>query len=296
MTKIYDNVVSASYDIDIDLESCDCEARLRFSLPCRHILIPFARDEMEFIPLRLVHPRWRLKPRFSNDYFVAPRDWKPSYQDQTLRLSLKKADLWLSLDEVLQRRDALPLGERERFTDHVQTNLSSLLQAARTAINLANLPLTRPDAIPKNSFKRKHGENSRALTAVELLEQREREAEREESQRERDRQIIRRRALEESQAWPSQGLEFINAAFYEHKVLDISDLEPSTPPSAQPPPPPPPPKRAPSPPPSTSEPPPSTAPARLTGSGRERKKTARLEAAQKNRWLPESQERQPKKR
>jgi hypothetical protein len=130
MRKIYNNVVAATYDIEIDFESCACENRLRFSLPCRHTLIPFARDDMEFIPLRLIHPRWRLRPHYSQDFFVAPSDWKPSYTEQTLRLSPKKIDIYLGLDEILQQRDTLPPRERERFTKQIQTNLTSLLRAA----------------------------------------------------------------------------------------------------------------------------------------------------------------------
>ena len=277
-----------TYDIGTDYDNCDCESRLKFSLPCRHTLIPFARDDMDFTPLRLVHPRWCLRPHYSEDYFVAPANWRPSYREQILRLSPKQTDIYLSLDQVLQQRDALPAGERERFTEQIQTNFTNLLRAAQTTIEQASLPRDSPDVIPKRTFKRKRqADSSRALTAYEIQEEAAKEAERQQRQQERDDQILqqrRQRALEDSQARPSQEVEFFNPAVYQGEILDIDDLEPSPSPSAQP-------SRPLSLPPAMSEPPPSTAPATLSRGGRPQKKTAKKEAAQAAGYLPESQDR-----
>lgn len=119
---------------------------------------------------------------------------------------------------------------------------------------------------------------ARAMTVAELRDQTKQQTERRQAQEECDRQILQER---ESQAGPSQGFQFINEAAF---ILDIDDLEPPTPPRATS-------RRRISPPPSMSEPPPSTAPARLSGRGREVKKTAKKAEAQAAGYLPESQPR-----
>ena len=118
--------------------------------------------------------------------------------------------------------------------------------------------MSKPDVIPKKTFKRKRNDNnedSRALTTNELAELNDRAAERQQQQEDRDRQIIRQRALQDSEAGPQPELTRF------------------------------------SPPPAMSEPPPSTAPARLSRGGRTIKKTARKQAAQASGLLPESQDR-----
>ena len=57
----------ANYDLEMNYESCQCVNRLRYSLLCYHVLIPFARDALPSIPLQLIYPRWRLKPRYSDE-------------------------------------------------------------------------------------------------------------------------------------------------------------------------------------------------------------------------------------
>lgn len=183
----------------------------------------------------------------------------------------------------------------------IQTTLNTLLQQAQTTGTESALPLNKPDVVPKKSFKRKRNtESSRALTAYELAEQKEKEAERRQHQEDKEAQIMRQRALEDSQAGPSQGVEFLGEYYTgsDGEIRPILDVDKLEPPSAQAPLEPPPSTqplrertRPTSPPPAHSEPPPSTAPARLTRTGRTVKKTARKQAAQDEGLLPESQER-----
>jgi hypothetical protein len=283
--KIYSAGVWATYNVETDYDSCTCPNRVRFSLPCRHILIPVARDNLEFIPLQIVHPQWRLRPHSSEEYLVTPSNWRPIYQQRILRLSPKKTKIYLSLEEILQCRDTLPSRDRECFTEQIQANLNTLLHAVRVKSQEATLPLGQPDIIPKRTFKRKRPtENSRALSAFELVEEGLQEADRQRRQEARDLSILNERQeleeQEETQARPSQGFQFINADVYRLTAVndDVKDLPPSTDPFTDP---------------STALPP-STAPAKMTNttkSGRTRIKTGKLAAAQAAGWIKWSQER-----
>ena len=74
--------------------NCNCRARLRLSLPCRHLLLPvFKRREP--IPLSLVHPRWWLAGP------VAARGWKPTYGGRLLIISPKKTVIYATFDKIL---------------------------------------------------------------------------------------------------------------------------------------------------------------------------------------------------
>ena len=162
---------------------------------------------------------------------------------------------------------------------------------------MANLPLGQPDAVPKTTFKRKRqSEQSRALTTGESDIEERRQQAREERRQARDAAIDEARRQQhpgnDSQLGPSAGFSLISDIVFD---IDQDDYE-------SPPPPPWPTQRKPlkaprppakslSPTPPADEPPPSTAPPRLSRTGRIRTKTARKEEAQAAGYLPESQDR-----
>ncbi|KIX09359.1 uncharacterized protein Z518_00438 [Rhinocladiella mackenziei CBS 650.93] len=151
---------------------------------------------MDAIPLSIVHPRWWLKLRNSNESFIAPRDWRPTYASRTLLFSPKKADVYSDMTKVLKLRETLPTDEKNRFTRQIQGMLENLQEIGSRQAALAALPIDQPDPIPKRSYKRKRpqAEESRGLTALEMATQAQRQQDRHERQQARDASIVQERA------------------------------------------------------------------------------------------------------
>ena len=271
--------------------------RLRYSLLYYHVLIPFARDALPSIPLQLIHLRWRLKPRYSDKWFIAPSDWRPSYFSRLLLLSPKKVEAHSDFSKVIEIYEALPQKEKNRYSCQIKSTLQNLHTIGQSHSHMANLPLGQPDAMPKITFKRKRqSEQSRALTAGESGIEEWRQQAREERRQARNAAIDEARRQQhsgnDSQLGPSAGFSLISDIVFN---VDRDDYES---------PPPPPwstqrkPLKAPRPlakslssTPPADESPPSIAPLRLSRIGRIRTKTARKEEAQAAGYLPESQDR-----
>ena len=161
------------YKLEVNYDSYTYENRLRFSLPYYHILILYARDDIEFIPLSLIYPRWRLKPRYSDERLITVSDQRPSYTStkRTLVISLKKADVYGGFNELLRIRESLPNKERERFDRVINSNFNTLRQASKRQTLLSTILISQPNTILKRSIKRKRKvESSRGLTANEIAE------------------------------------------------------------------------------------------------------------------------------
>jgi hypothetical protein len=282
----------SDYDLERDYDSCSCSEREQFCLPCVHILTPFLRDQLEFIPLSLIHPRWRLKPRFSDEWFIAPADWQPSYSLRVL-LSPKKVNTQANFLELMRVRDSLPEQERALYDNQVNAMLAALQRAGEQKAERAAIPIAQPEAIPKKVFqrKRKATMNSRAMTTNEIAEaaqvQQQRAAEREIRITAKDAAVLQQRQQQSGQEEEHLTSKSESGSGSELKSEQEED---STPTSAQPqpqPPPtpsPPPPPQATSPPAPSPLPPPSTAPA-ASRAGRVQRPTARYEAAQAQGYI-----------
>ena len=222
----------ANYDLEMNYESCQCVNRLRYSLPCYHVLIPFARDALPSIPLQLIHPRWRLKPRYSDEWFIAPSDWRPSYFSRPLLLSPKKAEAHSDFSKVIEIYEALPQKEKNRYSRQIKSTLQNLHTIGQSHSHMANLPLGQPDAVPKTTFKRKRqSEQSRALTAGESGIEERRQQAREERRQARDAAIDEARRQQhpgnDSQLGPSAGFSLISDIVFD---VDRDDYESPPPP------------------------------------------------------------------
>ena len=270
LSQLQDLEIFSLYNLSDHYTSCECENRLRYSLPCRHILIPFAREKMNSIPITLIHPRWELKPRHSDRWLIAPTDWTPFYTTtpKTLLLSPKKADAYTDLSKILQVCDTLPLEERNRYTRQIADSLKNLQHIGERHTKLASIPIGQPDIIPKRTFKRKRPtENSRGLTANEIGEKEQQQ------QQSRERIEARDRLIDKQHSEETIVVAIPTSCTHDNASTSLSARPLS---------------RSPTPTPST-ELPPSTAPPRISRTGRTIKKTERKEKAQAAGWLPDSQ-------
>jgi hypothetical protein len=224
---------------------------------------------MESIPITLIHPRWKLKPHYEDKWLIAPMDWTPFYSTtpRTLLLSPKKADAYTDLGKILQVCDTLPLEERNRYTRQIADSLKNLQHIGEGHTKLASIPIGQPDTIPKRTFKRKRPtENSRGLTANEI-------GEKEQQQRQsRERIEARDRLIDEQRSEETIVVAIPTSCTNDNKSTLSARLL----------------SRSPTPTPST-ELPPSTAPPRISRTGRTIKKTEKKEKAQAAGLLPDSQ-------
>jgi hypothetical protein len=150
---------------DINLEPCECELLLRFSLPCKHHLLQACQSGIP-LPKSLVHPRWWLKgPTIRSDV------WKPSYtQEQQLILSPKRKDIYKAIQDVMLVRDRLGPEEQSRFDSQYLKTQENAKTIAERHEDLSHIPIGIPDAIPKKTWRKKknHGKaNAPGLTAAE---------------------------------------------------------------------------------------------------------------------------------
>ena len=160
-----------------DLGPCKCELLIQFSLPCKHHLLQ-AYQTGQPVPKSLLHPRWWLNGppnRFA--------DWQPTYpEEQALIISPKRRDIMESILEVLKARDTLGLEEKARLDKQILRTNTTLLAAAESHRQLAQLPLDGPDPIPKKQWLRKKKEHDkadiRALTGAEIAERNQKAKER----------------------------------------------------------------------------------------------------------------------
>jgi hypothetical protein len=161
---------------DVNLGPCKCELLLRFSLPCKHHLLPACQSGTA-LSRSLVHPRWWLKgPTIRNDA------WKPSYtREQQLMLSPKRKDIYKAIQDVMLIRDRLAPEEQSRFDSQYLRAQENAKAIAERHEDLSRIPIGMPDAVPKKTWRKKkdHGKaDARGLTAAEASDKDRQERER----------------------------------------------------------------------------------------------------------------------
>jgi hypothetical protein len=128
---------------------------MRYSLPCKHLLIDCFTDERA-IPITLVHPRWWLKGPVIR-----------SHRD--LIESTHKTTVYSALHTVIQARDRLRDEELSRYDQQVIRMPQNLQGVAHRHEQLAAIPVGQPDAVPKKTWKKKKNTlNTRGLTGNEI--------------------------------------------------------------------------------------------------------------------------------
>jgi hypothetical protein len=278
-----------------DLGSCKCQIYLGFGLPCRHQMKrSWATGEP--LPRSLIHPRWWL-----NGPLITFTEWTPIYDTDEptppTRPHLIPPFSASNQEQIATIRDALDSESLHRF-DRQRERLESrleedLIRLGRRSLQLQQVPIGQPAAVPKRSWKRVKS-TDRAMTANELLAQQARQQVRRQQQEDRYEQALQEILKEEGDT-----IE-VTRQKTPDRIPD-SPLVPTTPPPAMTPlpirtpaTPRPRPRREPSPEPSPTqfEPPPSTAPGALGRGKRRRRHTTKLEEAREQGYLPESQEQQ----
>lgn len=132
-------IAKSNVDNACDQSLCvsDCEATVRFGLPCSHKLMRAAIQGIGF-PISLVHPRWWLDgPEFES------ASWEPRYYDETIDFCTAKPmafrdtrlnRLTKSVTDLLPTRDQLDEDQKARFDEICQrphVELSGVIQNAR---------------------------------------------------------------------------------------------------------------------------------------------------------------------
>ena len=180
-------LVLAKEQVEYDAD-CECENRLRYSLPCRHQLLPLQRGDLTAIPLGLVHPRWWLNGP------PTPQEWQPSWGQRPLILSPKKTTIYSDLTEVMIEREGLTGEAQARFDRQITQATANLRRVAQSHRELEALPLGIPNEIPKRTWDRtKRAQNTRALTANELSERQQKKQWKEQARQINDHRILQER-------------------------------------------------------------------------------------------------------
>ena len=156
--------------------SCTCELFLRFGLPCRHYLQDIYRNQIP-IPRSLCHPRWWLFGpviKFSN--------WKPTFNTTILPISPPRNQITQSAQRIIDLRDNLQGEAKARVDQAILQANAQIMSLAQQAQEEARLPTSLPEKVKKSGWRRdfkKHDKTTRrAMTAVETMEQNERQRER----------------------------------------------------------------------------------------------------------------------
>jgi hypothetical protein len=156
---------------------CDCEILHRYGLPCKHYLYRVAQNGVP-IPQSLLHPRWCLGGPVVRCGTWGEKCWRPQYteeleQQRALAISPTRKDVYRVVAEVFEQRELLPTEERSRFDDQILAASEHLKTAGIRHQQLASVPISQPDPVPKKTWRKKdvHGRaNARALTAAEVAE------------------------------------------------------------------------------------------------------------------------------
>lgn len=158
------------------LGDCHCEILLRFGIACKHYLLRCFRSG-EPIPRSLLHPRWWLQGPA-----IRSTNWKPQYpQDAEERAEEEQAISGLADQGQIKLNaicTSLDTEARHRLNSQIehlhQRSIDKAIELGERHLQLQQLPLHQPDAIPRRIWKKKksHGKaNARGLTAAEIAEQ-----------------------------------------------------------------------------------------------------------------------------
>ena len=221
----------ASFDINSEIENCTCSARLQFSLPCRHILIPIHREEYNSIPLSLIHPRWRTKRPGTTGELLARPGWKPSYMREEEDWRPGRVDLEREWIDVIELRDRLPAEEFARHTNQIRQSLTNLKKAANYHKSVSELPIQPPDKIPQTKIRRtKPAQNARGMTRSEIIADDNRQAVKQQNEADREAAMLRER-----QQTMDEGIFMASSPPPPARLpFDLLDLEEEVPHSSQP--------------------------------------------------------------
>jgi hypothetical protein len=182
------------HDIQDQVGDCNCDIRLRYSLPCKHDLLP-CHLEQTLIPLSLLHPRWVLRGP------PAPANWAPSYEtvQKTLVISPKKSIIEQKLQLLDDLRSRVLQGDDARdFQTHIESELDNLIRRGQNADKFARLPQLLPETLKKRTRKTKKGtRKSRELTSREEQDSLRRKEKRAVQKQRRNETIITQRHYDE---------------------------------------------------------------------------------------------------
>lgn len=279
---------------DEDLGHCECSILRAFSLPCRHYLVRAWRTN-EPLPRSLFHPRWWIRGPS-----ITISEWKPKWEAPEAVISIARFAPTFTAqnqEQIASIRAALRPEELYRF-DRQREALEARLESEVIAIGqqhlaLQQLPVGRPDLIPKRTWKKKRPDaNARGVTANEIGAQRARQQARIEAQNARFEQAVQQQqALQEwndtievtrttsPQRIPNSPTRLpttLVASTPKYAPINLAIRTPERPR----------PKRDPSPEASPEQPP------ALGRGNRKRARTAKLVEAREQKLVPESQERQ----
>jgi hypothetical protein len=284
----------AGQDIVVDLNGCECEILLRFGIACRHHLRRAFLDNIP-IPKTLLHPRWWL-----NGPDITSTNWRPFYPvDEPVMRPIEAAPVALQLSQIYSQ---LQTEERRRFgaqMSQVTANIerfqaeqaANLLRIGQGHLAMQALPPGHPGYAPSRAIVRRnaHGRaDERALIGPEIMERQDRLRRQEELRQERLNQPLPQQSPQQQQGRQSPETQVPATPPHQTRMPIRTPTTAERPRERRPPSP-----DSPSPPLSPSTLPVSTAPPRLgLGRGkRQRRKTARYEAAQAQGFIQESQER-----
>jgi hypothetical protein len=188
-------------DIEQHTGDCDCNIRLRYSLPCKHELLLCLLEEVP-IPLSLLHPRWYIRGP------PAPANWGPLYDTATkkpLIILLKKSAIEQKLQVIDYLRNRVLQGDDARsYQAYIEHELDTLIRYGRNTNDFARLPQLLLETLQKHSQKTKKGtQKSRELTAREGQDRQRRKEKRVTQKSKRKEAIINRRQEDHSELPPS---------------------------------------------------------------------------------------------
>ena len=174
--------------------SFGCELPVRFGLPCKHWMYSSIMKECP-LPLSLFHPRWLFDgPAVIYDRWVMT--WDPELDipvsgpsladrysgDRYTARGLQRAEA--TALSVLDKIKSLPPGMAESFVDSFAKGADSLLaQQDKKLASRKEFPPTLPESLAKETPLLYRKGKRRAMTGLEIAEERERDASR---QRRRD--------------------------------------------------------------------------------------------------------------
>ena len=166
--------------------SFSCELPVRYGLPCRHWMYASIVEKCQ-LPLSLFHPRWHLDgPSVLYDRWVMT--WNPELDEEGgPTLASHYTDDWYAAHglqraeesalAVLEKLKNMPAGMAELFANTFIKGAESLLtQQDKIHASRERFPLMLPKPLAENSNLRYRKGKKRAMTGLEVAEERERDA------------------------------------------------------------------------------------------------------------------------
>jgi len=213
-----------------------CELPARYRLPCRHWMYTSVVEETP-LPLSLFHPRWHLDgPAVLHHRWVMT--WDPKLETALGPVASKRyaGDRYiargLQLAEelalaVLEKLCSLPPGMAESFANSFAKGTESLLaQQNKQLQSRQDFPPTLPEPLIEETPLQYRKGKRRAMTGLEIAEERERDAlrQRRRDEREAAASAAADEALEAREREREEERDLVEAAWVADIQLQLSQL------------------------------------------------------------------------